>query len=140
MSAPKTLINKVQYRIKRGKRSVYMPGDFKDLSDRDQVGRALRILVTKGFLIRLGQGVYVRTRISSITNKPVPEKDLHSLAVETIERLKARVVPSSFERAYNEGRSTQVPTGRVIGVRGPRISRKLSYNASTIQYERSARS
>ena len=43
--ALKTLKSKVKYRINRSKAAVFMPKDFFDLSERDQVGRALRELV-----------------------------------------------------------------------------------------------
>ena len=52
-------------------------------------------------------------------------------------RLKVKTAPSTFDRAYNEGTSTQVPTGRVIGVKG-RFSRKIRYGGQNIVFERSA--
>jgi len=43
--------------------------------------------------------------------------------------------PTRWDEAYNSGKSTQVPTGRVIGVRG-RVRRKISYNGFPLKYER----
>ena len=40
-----------------------------------------------------------------------------------------------MEQAYNAGKTTQVPTGRVIGVRG-RVRRQISYNGFPLSYER----
>lgn len=44
----KALKSKIKYEIDRSKAAVFTPGDFFDLSDRDQVGRVLRQLVTEG--------------------------------------------------------------------------------------------
>jgi len=56
----------------------------------------------------------------------IPAKPLPALAVEVLSRLKVETAPSRFARAYNAGTSTQVPTGRVIAVKG-RFSRKIGY-------------
>jgi hypothetical protein len=38
---------------------------------------------------------------------------------------------------YNAGRSTQVPTGRVIAVKS-RISRKIGYDGNYVAFERAS--
>jgi len=45
-------------------------------------------------------------------------------ATEALKKLKIEVVSSSLYQAYNQGQTTQVPTGRVIGVKG-RVARKI---------------
>ena len=40
-----------------------------------------------------------------------------------------------MEQAYNDRKTTQVPTGRVIGVRG-RVRRKIVFNRFPMSYER----
>lgn len=49
------------------------------------------------------------------------------LAKEAMRKLGIKTAPSTAEKAYNAGRTTQVPTGRVIGVKG-RVAHKLGYN------------
>jgi hypothetical protein len=44
------------------------------------------------------------------------------------------VVPSSYDRAYNEGKTSQIPTGRVIGVKG-RVVRKIGYDGKYVTFE-----
>lgn len=130
----KTLKNKIQYRIVRSKGSVFMLKDFLDLSDRDQVGRVLRQLITKGVLIKIGQGLYAKTRCSSLTGKVILYKSLPELTREALSKLKIKVYPSKAEQMYESGKSTQVPTGRVIAVKG-RVKRKISYAGVTIKLE-----
>ena len=134
MPIKQTLEGKIRYRIKRGRDSVYIPSDFFDLSDRDQVGRVLRQLIKERLLVKIGQGIYARAKLSSLTGKPVPEKDLRSLALEALKKLGIKTAPSSYEQAYNAGRSTQVPTGRVVGVKD-RVSRRIGFNGRYIKYE-----
>ena len=59
------------------------------------------------------------------------------LAKEALEKLGVELTSSQFTKDYNEGRSTQVPTGRLIGVKG-RISRKIGYEGTYVYYERTA--
>ena len=133
MPIGKTLEKKIQYRIKRQKGSVFILNDFLDLSDKNQIMRVLKNLIEKDLVVKIGQGLYVRARISTVTNNPIPEKDIRSLAVEALKKLKVRVLPSKYDIMYNTGQSTQVPTGRVINVKG-RVSRKIGFNESYIKY------
>ena len=87
MTLKNTLESRIKYRIKRGKGSVYMISDFLDLSGANQVGRALRNLAKTNLIIKIGHGIYARAKISTITQEPMPEKDLRSLGIEILEKL-----------------------------------------------------
>ncbi len=128
-----TLEKRIQYRIKRNKASVFLLSDFADLSDKDQIMRALKKLINKKLVVKVGQGLYTRARISTITNNPIPEKDIISVAKEALKKLNVKVVPSNYDIMYETGKSTQVPTGRVITVKS-RVSRKIGFNGNFIKY------
>ena len=72
------LEKRIHYRIKKSKDFVFMLPDFLDLSDRDQVMRALRKLIAKNLIIKVGQGVYVKAKESKLTGKIIPQKDRNS--------------------------------------------------------------
>lgn len=131
----KTLGDRIQYRIKRSATPVFMPTDFKDLSDSDQIGRVLRNMTRSGSLIKIGQGVYTRSKISKFNSQPTIEKPIQELAKYALAKRRIRIVPSTYEKRYNLGQSTQVPTGRRIGVIG-RVSLKLGYRNQQITYEK----
>ena len=133
----KTLEDKIRYRIKRNSSSVFIPKDFFDLSDRDQVGRALRALIEEDLLIKIGQGLYARAKTSTITGKVRPEKPLPALAREALKKLGVKIVESDYSKDYNEGKSTQIPTGRVIKIKG-RVSRKIGYDGKYITLQQAA--
>jgi Family of unknown function (DUF6088) len=123
------------YRINRSKGAVFTPRDFFDLSDRDQVGRVLRQLVANDSLIKFGHGLYAKAKRSSLTGKLIPVKPLPELAKEAlIDKLNVKVMVAIDVERYNSGQTTQVPTGRLIAVKG-RVSRKMAYDGKSIKYQ-----
>lgn len=122
-------------RIRKRKTDVFLRSDFKDLAGYDQVGRTLRELAAKGRLVKLGYGLYGRAAPSVLDGTPAPVKSVGKMAAEALTRLGVRVYPSAMERDYNEGRTTQVPAGRVLGV-NKRVRRKIGINGVTIRLER----
>jgi hypothetical protein len=132
---PETLEIRLSSRINRKRSDVFLRSDFDDLGGYDQVGRALRDLVRKGRLIKLGYGLYTRARPSLLDGKPTAVKGLRALATEALGRLGIETAPTRLEQAYNAGRTTQVPTGRVVAVRG-RVRRTISYNGVPLSFER----
>jgi hypothetical protein len=134
MPLKNTLESKMTYRIKRSKDSVFMCQDFEDLSDGRQIRRILKKLLDEKVLVRIGYGLYVRTKVSSVTGKIIPEKPITDLAVDAVRKLGLEVEPTTAYKNYQSGQSTQVPTGRQIKVKG-RISRKIGYDGRSIKYE-----
>ena len=135
MKYSNTLEGKIAHRIDRKQSTVLLREDFEDLAGYDQVGRALLALTKKGKLVKIGYGLYAKAKVSSLTGNTVPAEPLPLLARKALDRLGVTLLPSQAENDYREGRSTQVPTGRQIGVNG-RISRKIGYNNITVNYER----
>lgn len=129
-----TLESRVSKRIARKSANVFLRDDFKDLGDYDQVGRVLKTLANKGKVVRIGYGLYAKAKVSGLTGEVVPVTTLPKLGKEALGRLKIKTAPSTAEIAYSTGRSTQVPTGRLIGVKG-RVSRKIGYKGAYLAYE-----
>lgn len=130
-----TLKSKVKYRISRSKDAVFTPKDFLDLSGRDQVGRALRQLVDEGVLIKFGQGLFAKAKRSPFTDKVIPVIPLPALTREALtQKLRVEVVTADAQQRYNDGLTTQVPTGRVIAVKG-RVTRKMAFDGKSIRYQ-----
>jgi hypothetical protein len=131
---PETFETRMLKRMERKRGDVFLRADFGDLGGYDQVGRTLRRLARKGELVRVGQGLYARARPSNISGEPVPVKGLSTLS-EALGRVGIETVPTRLERAYNAGETTQVPTGRVVGVRR-RVRRKVGYSGVNLSFER----
>src|SRR5580700_3864384 len=122
-----TLRARIETRIarKRGE-DVFLPREFADLGGEDQVLRVLRGLVREGRLVRLGYGVYGRTVVSELSGKPIlySPNGFAGAARQALTKLGVKWEPTEAERAYNEGRSTQVPVNPAVRVKG-RFSRRL---------------
>ena len=139
MAIKNTLEGKMTYRIKRSAETVFLRRDFKDLGGYDQVGRVLRQLVQKELLINIGYGLYARAGRSSFTGNLIPDKPLPELGREALKKLGFKVVRTNAQRLNDEGKSTQVPTGRMIGIQGQkRISRRIGYDGKRVYFERHA--
>jgi len=93
--------------------------------------------VEAGRLIRLGYGVYGRAFKSRLSGKPVlyNKGGFSGAARDALTKLGVRWEPSEAERAYNEGRSTQIPVNPKLRVKG-RFSRKLRDGAVELILER----
>jgi hypothetical protein len=130
---PETLETRLLNRIERKRGDVFLRADFEDLGGYDQVGRALRTLIRKRQLVKVEQGLYARARTSSIDGEAVQAKGLATLN-EALQRVGVETVPTRLERAYNAGETTQVPTGRMVGVTR-RVRRKIGYNGVSLSFE-----
>ncbi|HEY1145723.1 MAG TPA: hypothetical protein VGE84_05225 [Allosphingosinicella sp.] len=134
-SSPASVIAKVERRIGRSKRNVFLRKDFDDVATYDVVGRVLRKLTERGRLVQIGYGLYARAEQSPLTGKPAPVVGIGRLASEALSRLGKPVEEASFTRDYGSGRSTQVPTGRTIAVKG-RVRRRIGYDGKYVAFER----
>ncbi len=128
------LSDRIATRINRKKQSVFLRQDFADLGGYDQVGRILREFARAGKLVKIGYGLYAKAKTSALTGEIVPVAPLPMLAKEALARLGVEIAPSRLEKDYNAGNTQQVPTGRLIAVKG-RVSRKIAYAGASISYE-----
>ena len=138
MRQRKTLRERIEARIARKKRDdVFLPREFVDLGGEDQVLRVLRGLVREGRLVRLGYGVYGRAIPSRLSGEPIlysPNGFIGAVR-QALTKLGVQWEQTEAERAYNEGRSTQIPVNPVVRVKG-RFSRQLRYGNTELVLER----
>ena len=137
MTKRRTLKQKIAYRVAHKRGDVFLPKEFRDLGGEDQVQRALRGLVVDGQLMRLGYGVYARAARSRLTGRVMVDSanGFSSAARQALTKLGVPWEPGSIERAYNEGRSTQIPVTPTVKVKG-RFQRRLSDGRTELRIER----
>ena len=138
MRRQKTLRERVEGRIARKRADyVFLPREFRDLGGEDQVLRVLRGLVREKRLVRLGYGVYGRAVISRLSGEPLlySPNGFLGAARQALTKLGVAWESTEAERAYNEGRSTQVPVNPVVRVKS-RFSRRLSDGNRELVLER----
>jgi hypothetical protein len=136
MSRKRTLQKRIEARIVRQGDAAFLTREFMDLGGERQVLRILRKLVDEGKLVRLGYGVYAKAEVSPLTHQPMlAGAGFGPVALEVLNKLKVVWEPTSAERAYNEGRSTQIPMAPVVRLRS-RFARKLRYKSMELAFER----
>jgi hypothetical protein len=137
MAKRRTLLDRMETRIARKRDDVFLTREFSDLGGEDQVLRALRSLVRDNRLIRLGYGVYGRAAVSRLSGKPIlySQTGFIGAARQALTKLGVAWEPTAAERAYNEGRSTQVPVNPVVRVKG-RFSLRLRDGNTELVLER----
>ena len=130
---------KLQARMLRSVRqragNVVLWAELSGMGSGSQVTVALKALVTAGVLVRIGTGVYAKTRKSSVTGAVVPAGSLETLASEALRKLGVEVTAGSAAEAYNSGRASQLPGSFVANTGRSRISRKISVGGRTLAYE-----
>ena len=135
MKTLNTIEDAIARKIDDSTRDVFLSEDFQDIaSDSQVIGRSLNELENKGKIIAMGENLYAKAVISPLSKRIVPRKALRELATEFLGYLNIEVVPSSYDKAYNEGRTTQVPTGRVIGVKKP-VDLNFGYDGKFVTFE-----
>ena len=125
----------IETRVRRSKGNVFLRKDFAEPGSYAAVGRALRQMTRSGKLVQIGYGLYAKAKVSPFTGKPVPLIGIRRLATEVLSRLGKEVSASTFDDAYNSGRSRQVPTGRTIMVKG-RVRRRIGYGGQYFVLQR----
>ena len=137
MAKRRTLRERIEERIARRRDDVFLTREFRDLGGEDQVLRALRGLVQEGRLVRLGYGVYGRAETSRLSGEPLlaARGGFIGAARQALDKLGVQWEPTEFQRAYNEGRSTQVPVNPAVRVKG-RFVRRLKYQDTELRLER----
>ena len=117
------------------KGEVLMRADFERMGSPSQISRVLKELMADGKIVRLGYGTYAKARPSSLSGKPVPRVSLAELAQETLQKLDVPARLGRAQRAYSEGRTTQIPVRTTFDTGSRRITRKITVGISTVRYE-----
>jgi hypothetical protein len=121
--------------IKQRSGNVVIRAELAGLGSASQVTQSLKSLQDKGVIVRIGTGVYAKTRKSSVTGALIPAGSLETLASETLKRLGVTVSAGSAAAAYNAGKTTQLPGAFVANTGRRRISRKIAVGGRQLVYE-----
>ena len=131
-----TIEERIESSLLRSKANVFVRKDFDKFGGYDQVGRALRMVIAKGLLVKAGYGVYVKARNSSLTGNPVPVISLMQIGIQALAKLGVAADVGSSAKEYMEGKTTQMPMAAVVNIGKARVSRKIGFGSKSIRYER----
>lgn len=122
--------------LARSTANVFLRREFDRFGSYGQVGRALRSMVRRGVLVKAGYGIYVKTRVSTLSGQPVPVEPLLAIGLEAMRKLGVQADLGAAIRAYAEGRTTQMPMAAVINVGNSRVNRRIGFGSGVLRYER----
>jgi hypothetical protein len=77
---------------------VVFRDELKSLGSQRQISRALNDLVAEGFFIKIGHGLYAKTKVAIINGSIIPQNPLPKLAREVLRRLGVETFPTLFEK------------------------------------------
>jgi hypothetical protein len=124
----------IEYIKHRAKGKIYFSEDFVHLSNYESVRKSLSVLVKKGILIRLTQGIYLYPKIDAEFGILYPS--INDVCKAIAKRDKARIVPTGIFALYSLGLSTQIPVNVVYLTDG--IPRKIKYGNKAIKFKKTA--
>jgi Family of unknown function (DUF6088) len=119
--------------------NVILRAEVAQMGSSTQVTAALKALQDMGVLIRIGMGVYAKTRKSSITGAIIPAGSLETLAIEALKKLGVSISPGRAAVEYNSGKTTQLPGAFVANTGCRRIRRKIMVGGRLLVYENNYR-
>ncbi|BDX20917.1 hypothetical protein TUM22923_02380 [Polynucleobacter sp. TUM22923] len=131
-----TVKDRVIAKIKRSTSPVFLRKEFDRLGDYRQVSRAVNEVTASGVLLRVGFGLYVKARASSLDGQPVPTTTLLNIGLEVMRKIGVEADIGNDAKDLREGRSTQVPMLPIINIGRSRVSRKIAIGKREIVYEK----
>lgn len=115
--------------------NIILRSEISVLGSKTQITEALKSLINRGVLIKIGKGIYAKTRISSLSGAVIPAASLEVLAPEILRKLGIAAQPCLTAQENQSGRSTQLPGKLVVNTGARRISRKIFVGGRRLFYE-----
>ncbi|UEC02593.1 DUF6088 family protein [Burkholderia vietnamiensis] len=115
---------------------VVLRSELSHLGGPSQLTRVLGRLVGTGQLVRVGHGIYAKTRMNRFTGTLMPAAPFESIAAEAFKKLGISVGPGKLAREYNAGTSTQIPMVAIVTTGRRRITRRIHVGSRRVVYER----
>lgn len=114
--------------------AIILRRELSALGSASQINRALNALQARQLLVRIGTGVYAKTRHSVVTGAVIPAGSLETLALEALQKLGIAVAPGEAAARYAAGLTRGIPGVFVVNTGRRRISRKITVGGRTLQY------
>jgi hypothetical protein len=118
----------------RAKGKIYFLDDFASIGSSESIRKSLSVLVKRGTLVRLTQGIYLYPKIDAEFGILYPSVDDVCKAIA--KRDKARIEPTGVFALHSLGLSTQIPVNVVYLTDG--IPRKIKYGNRFIKFKKTA--
>jgi hypothetical protein len=130
------LKDRILLKIDSSEKDFFFRKEFVGMASDTQINRVLKQLIAENKLAKISSGVYAKVVRSPLSGNLVLSRSLPDLAHRILKDLGYETGMSSLRRANLEGKTTQVSTGRVIGILSGRLpTRKIKHKGVSIYYE-----
>jgi hypothetical protein len=139
-SYEKSFTYQVEQKIESLPYCVILRSDVVELGTERQVTYALNNLIKQKKIVRVGYGIYAKTKTSTLLPGEVLLRGTSGFAMmtrEMLDRLNISWLQSEAEEEYNSGRSTQVPVRSILRLK-QRFRRKISFKEMIFKYKKVA--
>jgi hypothetical protein len=115
--------------------NIVLREDFANLGSYRQISRVICKFIEQKKLVKIGSGIYAKSYVSEYSGRPLIKNGVHSALREALKRLNIEYEPGSAEKAYNEGKSTQVPVRNIVKLKS-RCRRRIAYKNNKLIFEK----
>ncbi|MEX6396635.1 DUF6088 family protein [Providencia hangzhouensis] len=124
--------------IANRKGTVILRSELEHLGSKSQIGKVLAALVEEGIIIRVGLGVYAKTRFHRFAGKRTVAAPFESVVEETFQKLNVQVtLEGQAFKDYNASlKTTQIPMQLQIRTPGRKISRNITVSGRNVRYKK----
>lgn len=122
-------------RLKAIRGSAVLRKDFDGLGSYRQISRALNKLIEEKKLVKIGAGIYAKAYLSKYSSTPLIKNGTDPTLRAALKRLGIAYELGSAEKAYNEGKTTQVPVRNIVRLKS-RCRRRIGYKNSELIFEK----
>ncbi len=130
---------KLKIALKKSKGEVFLREEFNRYASKACVAKGLKSLTDEGILVKLGRGIYAKSKTSILTGKAIPVRPLEVLAPQALTKIGVKMAESRSVNSYNLGKTTQIPAGIMIAVGDSRITRQIKFGNQVVIYEKNKR-
>jgi hypothetical protein len=125
---------KVLKRIENIPGNIVLHSDFRDLGSYRQISRILTALIEERKLVRISFGIYAKAEISEYIEGPILKTSFDAVTKEALNRMNIKWDLTTAQKAYNEGKTTQIPVRPGVRLRS-RCRRDFSFGNLSLKYE-----
>jgi hypothetical protein len=125
---------KILNRIKDISGNVVLRSDFRNFGSYRQISRILDTLIEEKKLVRISFGVYAKAETSKYIEEPILKTSFDAVTKEALNRMNIKWDLTTAQKAYNEGKTTQIPVYPGVRLRS-RCRRDFSFGNSLLRYE-----
>lgn len=122
-------------RLRSIRGSVVLREDFNDLGSYRQVSRVINNLIQEKRLVKIGTGIYAKAYLSKFSDIPLIKNGIDPALRQALKRLGISFELGSAEKAYNEGKTTQVPVRNIVRLKS-RCRRRIGYMNNELIFEK----